>query len=124
MLGVTINYQEAEQFLLKELNAEWVHKPFLDELYIKQYIQAAKLNNNVIVFGDNYSFDDIQRLRDEKKGIISEIRFLFGPCEGYQFILKMASGQIFNIKTFEVNTLELFLKWATQEKDKLKGVYV
>ncbi|MGV2887540.1 hypothetical protein [Paenibacillus taichungensis] len=114
MLGVTINYQQLGQFLIKELHVEWVHKPFLDQLSLAQYLEAANRHGKVELFGEEYSPEDIAVLSKESEGRISEFKFSPGPCEGYMLLLKMDSGQIFNVKTFDRNTFELFLGWVNR----------
>lgn len=113
MLGVTVNYQQVEHFLFKELHVEWIHKPFLD-LSIHQYMEKAKREGNVQVFGEVYSSQDIEILSKETEGRIFEIKLTPGPCEGYMLLLKMESGQLFNIKTFDGNILEHFLSWINR----------
>ncbi|RRJ54946.1 hypothetical protein EHV15_35845 [Paenibacillus oralis] len=114
MLGVTISYHQLEQFLIKELHVEWVHKPFLDHLHLKAYLDKAHRQGEIELFGESYSPSDIEELSKEKEGRIFEFKFSPGPCEGYMLLLKMESGQIFYIKTFDRNTFELFLSWVNQ----------
>lgn len=114
MLGVTLNYQQVEQFLIKELHVEWVHKPFLDRLSLDQYLDMATRHGKVELFGESYSPKEIESLSKETEGRISEFKFSTGPCEGYLLLLKMESGQIFNVKTFDRNTFELFFGWVNR----------
>lgn len=110
MLGVTINYHQIEQLFLKELHVEWIHRPFLD-VTIHQYLDKAKREGRVELFGEVYNTEDIETLSNETEGRLFEVKFSPGPCEGYSLILKMESGQIFNIKTFDRNLLDHFLSW-------------
>jgi len=113
VLGVAINYRQAELFF-KKIQVEWIHRPLLDPIFRSQYLDAAKMHGEVELFGEVYTLKDIEELANETEGRISEFKFYNGPCEGFMMHLKMESRQIFNIKTFEKRTLELFLDWVNR----------
>lgn len=104
MLGVLVNYGELQNMLLKELQVEWVRMPLRDDIFMSK----AKRDGKVELFGETYTPSDLETLKKEKEGQISEIKFSDGPCEGYLLQIIMRSCQVILVKTFDKETVELF----------------